>query len=65
MRSDYLEPSVFSIEVVPNMESHKGRVVSGEEVLRALLDLPVGIVGQFAEAVAGEELAAPVDHVEG
>lgn len=60
-----LEPSVWGFEVFSNIEGHKSGIVSGEEVLGAFLEFPVGGFAKFLVAFWGELISAPVDNVEG
>ena len=47
MGTNNLEPSVGGFEVLANVKGHQCSVVSGEEVLGAFLELPVGGLAQF------------------
>ena len=47
VRADDLEPGVGGFEVLAYVESNQCSVVSGEEVLGAFLELPVGGFAQF------------------
>lgn len=64
MGSNNLEASVGGFKLLADVKGNKSGVVSGEEILGAFFEFPVGSLAEFLVAFLSEFIAAPVDNVE-
>lgn len=62
--SNNLEASVGGFKLLADVKGNKSGVVSGEEILGAFFEFPVGSLAEFLVAFLSEFIAAPVDNVE-
>ncbi len=64
MGSNNLEASIGGFKLLSDIKGDKSGVVSGEKILGAFFEFPVGSLAEFLVAFLREFIATPIDNME-